>query len=153
MTEHSEWLGTVKAVFDKHLSKGGFQVLFPEYRPDLSRALANYLELEFYDYRKEKMLTEGWRAGEISLDTMTSALLEKSTHTGLVVHNIEALLATKSEQERRKWFADFFTIDWPNPIVLPVCIYQADTPRKQSRVCDIRFTEFPKESFLMRLAG
>lgn len=153
MTEHSEWLNTVKAVFDEHLEKGGFQVLFPEYRPDLSRALANSLDLEFYDYRKEKMLAEGWRAGEISLDNMTSAILEKSENTGLVVHNIEALLATKSEQERRKWFAGFFSIDWPNPVILPVCIYQEDTPRNHSRVCDISLTEFPKESFLMRLAG
>jgi len=153
MTEHSEWLDDVKSRFDEYKGKGGFQVLFPEYRPDLTHALANHLGLGFYDFRKHKMLSEGWRAGEITLDEMATTLLEESKKSGLVVHNTEALLATKSEKERKQWYEKFFSIDWPNPIILPVSIYQSDTPRGNPRVCDISLTEFPKESFLMRLAS
>jgi len=152
MSEHTEWLETFKASYDQHQGKGGFQVLFPEYRPDMTRALAHDLGLEFYDYRLKKMISLGWEAGNISLESLTQTLQEESTHVGLVVHNVEALLAVKSEDERKQWLNEFLTFDWSNPIVLPLAIYQAETDPDNPRVCDLKITEFPKESFLMRLA-
>lgn len=147
---HDNWLNTVKEVYDQNKGKGGFQILFPEYRPDLSRALANYLDLIFFDYRENVMQQLGWDAGDISLDDLTKTLRLKSIKKGLVVHNVEALLSTKTASEREQWLADFFSVKWKNPIVLPLSIYQGETVQGHSHICAIE--EFPKESFLMRLA-
>ena len=158
MSEHQEWLSTIKTVFEKHQGQGAVQVLFPEYRPDLAHAVANYLGLGFYDYRKEKMLSEGWNAGNITLEEMTQTLMNEMaglSENGLLAYNIEALLATKPEEQRQQWLAgclDQNKIDWPKAIVLPLSIYQSDTVAGHPRVCNLQFDEFPKESFLIRLA-
>lgn len=152
MSEHREWLDLIKDIYDRHEAKGGYQVLLPDYRPDLSRALANFLDIEFYDYRKNAMQAEGWNAGKISLHEMTETLLKESSKSALVVHNIEALLATKSEQDRRLWLANFFSIDWPNAIILPLAIYQADVVEEHARICDLELVQLPKQSFLMQLS-
>lgn len=151
-SKHQDWLDVVKNEYEQHHAEGGFLVLFPEYRPDLSRALANYLGLEFYDYRENVMQFFSWEASKISLEALTETLFEESEKTGLVVHNVEALLATKSDHQRAEWLAEFLTIDWSNPVVLPISIYQEDTVRGHPRVCDIELEEFPKQSFIMRLA-
>jgi hypothetical protein len=158
MSEHQEWLDVIKMAYDEHQGQGAIQVLFPEYRPDLARAVAHCLGLGFYDYRKEKMLSESWNAGNITLDEMTETLLAESADTsenGLLVYNIEALLATKPDEQRQQWLADCLDqsrIDWPKPVVLPLAIYQLDTVDGHPRVCNLEFDEFPRESFLMRLA-
>lgn len=152
VSKHGEWLGLIKNVYEQHHAKGPYQILFPEYRPDLSRALADFLELNFFDYRESAMLSEGWNAGNINLDSMTKTLMNESRKSGLVVHNAEALLCTKSQHERRQWLAEFFSIDWPNVIILPLAIYQADTLEEHSRICDIELIQFPRQSFLMQLA-
>lgn len=152
MSEHTEWLETFKQNYDQFQGKGGFQVLFPEYRPDMTRALAHDLGLGFYDYRLEKMIAQGWEAGNLSLDALSQTLQEESTDIGLVVHNVEALLATKPEEERQQWLLDFLSFNWSNPIVLPLAIFQVDADQNNPRVCNLKISEFPKESFLMRLA-
>lgn len=153
MSEQRQWLDVIKQDFDQHKGKGGFQVLFPNYRPDLSRVLANFLDLKFYDYRKNIMQAEGWNAGKISLQEMTDTLLTETSKSGLVVHNTEALLATKSDNERRQWLSEFFSIDWPNAIIIPLAIYQADTLEGHDRICDLEFVRLPKQSLLMQLSG
>jgi len=152
MAENNEWLEQFKTSYEQFDGKGGFQVLFPEYRPDMTRALAHSLGLEFYDYRQEKMIPLGWKAGEITLDSLSQTLVDESKHLGLVVHNVEALLATKSESERKQWLSDFLTFDWKNPVIIPLAIYQAEANLDNQRVCNLTISEFPKESFLMRLA-
>ena len=152
INKHHEWLKIIKSVYDKHHANGAYQILFPEYRPDISRVLANYLSLSFFDYRKMTMLTEGWNASKISLDEMTSTLLRECAKSALLVHNIEALLATKSQHERQKWLADFFLIEWPNVIILPIAIYQADTVAHHSRICNLEKIHLPEQSLLMNLA-
>jgi len=152
MKAHDEWLNSVKKKYDEHLGQGGFQVLFPSYRPDMSKALANHLGLKFYDYRQAQMESLAWEAAKMTLDYATSALLEESAKSGLVVHNIESLLATKPEEERKKWLEDFLGINWPHPVVLPISVYQGDTLEEHQRVCDIELIPFAKESFIMRLA-
>ncbi|MCW8932567.1 MAG: hypothetical protein OQL19_20330 [Gammaproteobacteria bacterium] len=152
MSEHRKWLDLIKEVYEQHHATGPYQILFPEYRPDLSKALSHYLGLNFFDYRESTMLSEGWNAGNIHLDSMTNTLLNESKKSGLVVHNVEALLCTKTQYERRQWLAEFFSIDWPNAIILPIAIYQADTLADHSRICDIELIQFPRQSFLMQLA-
>ena len=152
MAENNEWLEQFKTSYEQFNGKGGFQVLFPEYRPDMSRALAHSLGLEFYDYRQDKMMPLGWKAGEIPLDSLTQTLEDESKQLGLVVHNVEALLATKPERERKQWLSDFLLFNWTHPVILPLAIYQDDTDKSNQRVCDLTSSEFPEESFLMRLA-
>ncbi len=152
MAENNEWLEQFKTSYEQFDGKGGFQVLFPEYRPDMSRALAHSLGLAFYDYRQEKMMPLGWKAGEITLDSLSQTLLDESKQSGLVVHNVEALLATKPESERKQWLSDFLLFNWAHPVILPLAIYQDDTDKSNQRVCDLTSSEFPEESFLMRLA-
>lgn len=152
MSIHNVWLKTVKNVIDQHQGEGCFQILFSEYRPDLTHAMAHSFDLQFYDYRAEKMNAAGWDAGKISLDELTSALHNISIKSGLVAHNVEALLSTKSEFERKNWLAEFFSMDWPNMIILPISLYQTETLTTHSRICDLQHIALPKESFLMRLA-
>lgn len=152
MSEHKEWLDKINDLYKQYDAKGAFQILFPEYRPDLSLMLANHLGVKFYDYRASVMLSEGWDAAQISLAAMTHSLFTEAEKSGLVIHNCEALLCTKSEQERQQWLADFFSIDWPNPVILPLTIYQSDTIKAHDRICDIEHIQFPKQTFIMQLA-
>ena len=152
MPEHSQWLETVKKTYQQFQEKGGFQVLFPEYRPDMTRALAFELDLEFYDYRLKKMISQGWEASKLTLDSLTQTLLDESKYKGLVVHNAEALLATKPDSERQQWLREFLDYNWLHPIVMPLVVFHTDTTIDNPRVCDLAINEFPKESFLMRLA-
>jgi len=158
MSEHQEWLSTIKTVFKQYQGEGAIQVLFPEYRPDLAHVVADCLGLGFYDYRKETMLAKGWNAGNITLEEMTQVLINEtasSSENGLLIYNIEALLATKPEEHRRQWLTqclDQDKIKWPKAIVLPLSIYQSDAATGYPRVCNLQVEEFPKESFLMRLA-
>lgn len=153
MTKHREWLDSIEKVFQQHNGEGGFQILFPEYRPDLFTHLATALNLDFFDYRQTVMQPEGWDAGKISLDDLTSTLLEKSAEAAMVVHNVEALLAAKPEHQRKQWLAEFFSIDWPNTMIIPVTVFQADTLEGHSRICDIELIQLPKQSFLMQLSS
>lgn len=155
---YGEWLDTVTSFYDQHDKNGGFQILFPSYRPDLSKALSHYLGLEFYDYRQEIMQPLGWEANQLTLEEMTNTLIEKADQAneegkkGIVAHNIESLLATKNEDERKQWLTDFLAIESDYPIILPLAIYQGETAEKHSRLCDIELLHFPEQSFIMRLA-
>jgi hypothetical protein len=145
---HGKWLNTVEAFYDQHDKKGGYQILFPCYRPDLCKSLAHHLGLNLYDFRQEKMQPLGWDANQITLHELTNTLLEKAANTGIVAHNIEALLATKSVQERVQWLTNFLAID----SILPLAIYQGEAVEEHPRVCDIELEYFPEQSFISRLA-
>ena len=58
--------------------------------------------------------------------------------------NVEALLSVKSEGERRAWFRSFLDADWPNPVVLPITLYQADVPEDHRGVCDLELQRLPR---------
>ena len=152
MTEHQEWLKWVDEHMEKRGPGKGSIVLFPDYRPDLCMALANYLGLDFYDYRKEEMLDKGWDAGAIPLDSLTETLLARSEQGGIVAHNVESILAARSEEERRQWFESFLHQNWPNTVIAPSAVFQADVPHEHGNVCDLELLEMPKQSFLIRLA-
>ena len=152
MNKQSDWIDPFIKTYHAYSEAGGFQILFPDYRPDLAKMIASTLGLRFYDYRLEKMLEKGWEASSISLKEMTQTLINESKQGGLVAHNVEALLATRSQQERQAWLYNFFKTDWPNPVILPLAIYQSEAPCLQPRVCDLELEDIPEESFLMRLA-
>ncbi len=70
-------------------------------------------------------------------------LRERAQLSGFVAHNVEALLCLKPEAERRQWFADLLASPWPNPVVVPVTVFQADVPEQDPRVCDLELFRLP----------
>lgn len=142
-----EWLQRVQQYYLNLGKTGGSIVLFPGYRPDLCIKLADQLGLEFFDYQKDEMQKLGLKAESIGLDELNNSLRAKAEKTGIFSHNIEALLCVKSESERRAWLDSFLETEWPNPIFLPISIYQADVPEEHQRVCDLELLRMPKPSF------
>ena len=90
------------------------------------------------------MAQYGQAADSIGLDRLDAALRAQSAQGGIVCHNAKALLCVKSEVERRAWLQAFLDTDWPNPILLPISLYQAEVPLDQERVCDLELARMPQ---------
>jgi len=131
------WLEAVEKHFKGQGPNTGSIVLFPGYRPELCAEMAQHLGLELYDYQKEAMAPLGVKADSINFFDLNNTLREKAGTGGIVSHNVEALLSTKPELERRAWLRAFLDTDWPNPIVLPITVFQNDAPAEHPQVCDI----------------
>ncbi len=140
------WLTLVEQQYRGQGRLGAMVVLFPGYQPDLIRMLANRLGLAFFDYRKEVMEALGLAAEAITLEQLNETLRTKTEESGIVCHNIEALLCVKTEQERRAWLQSFLNADWPNPVLVPITVYQADVPEEHPRVCDLELLKMPSPS-------
>ena len=54
-------------------------------------------------------------------------------------------MSVKSEQERRDWLSAFLDADWPNPVLLPISLYQADVPEDHGKVCDLELHRMPQQ--------
>ncbi|HIP52951.1 MAG TPA: hypothetical protein EYH03_02940 [Chromatiales bacterium] len=141
-------LGTLTA---RNGGRGCYLVLMPEYRPDISKAFAQRLGLEMFDYRAEVMAPYGMEAHKIPLADLTDRLQQETAHTGILAHNVEALLATKPETERRKWLSDCLLADWPQPLLLVLSIFPDDAPTESGRVLDLRDLDFEDQSLISRL--
>lgn len=146
MRDDQEWLTVIEQHYTDTEKSGGNIVLFPRYRPDLCMQLADHLGLEFYDYRKEEMLQLGQDAGSIRLEQMEKSLRRRTKSSGIVSHNVEALLCVKPESERRAWLQSFLHADWPNPIFLPITVFQAEVADDHQHVCDLELLKMPRET-------
>jgi len=153
MRDNQKWLNTIQLYFDEHGKNGGSIVLFPGYRPDLSMELAEQLGLDFFDYREEVMQKFRQAADSIELEELNKSLYTRAEKSGIVSHNIEALLCVKSESERRSWIQSFLDTDWPNPIFLPISIYQADVPEDHQSVCDLELLKMPHQATTLQSEG
>jgi len=131
------WLKVVEEHFSRQGSQTGSIVLLPGYRPELCVEIAKHLGLEFYDYQKEAMAPLGLKADSINFFELNNTLRDKATNAGIVSHNVEALLSVKPELERRSWLRAFLDTPWPNPVVLPITVFQSDVPMDHKQVCDI----------------
>ncbi len=140
------WLDSVERHLDGQDSHAGSVVLFPRYRPDLSARLADRLGLRFFDFREEVMEALGTDAEHISLRQLSDVLRECAGEGGIVAHNIEALLCVKAETERGEWLRAFLDRDWPNPVIVPISVYQSDVPEEHPRVCDLELMKMPRAS-------
>lgn len=137
------WLEVVEKHFDGQGPNTGSIVLFPGYRPELCVEMAKRLVLDFYDYQKEAMAPLGAKADSINFFELNDTLRGEAAKIGIVSHNVEALLSVKSELERRAWLRAFLDTDWPNPIVLPLTVFQGDAPAEHPQVCDIELYRIP----------
>jgi len=132
--------------------KSGAIVLLSEYRPDIAQMIAHHLKLKFYDYREKELLPLGWGAAEVTLDQLDEALFNASSQGPILAFNIEALLALKTENERREWLVRFLQHSWPNQIVIPITIHLNDIPNRNQQVCDLLSTVLPEQNLINRLA-
>ena len=146
MIDNRKWLAVVDRHYQMTGKSGGSIVLFPGYRPDLCMQLADHLGLCFYDFRAEEMQQLGQEAGSLTLKQLDKALRTRAEASGIVSHNVEALLCVKPEPERRAWLRSFLDADWPNPIFLPITVFQADVPDEHLRVCDLELLRMPPET-------
>ncbi len=147
------WIRPVAEMIAQAAGRGGFFVVFPEYRPELIRAMTNALDFTFIDFRAEKLLPLGWEAGQVPLSALTAYIEKKSNRGGLVVHNAESILATKASEERRDWLKAFAAREWLVPVVVPITVFQDDLADQTERLCRIDTDLVPTESFIIRLAS
>ena len=126
-------------------SSGGGIVLLPRFQPEFVRMMADHLGLGFFDFQQEVMRDLGTQADRIDLEKLNQTLLNAAQQGGFVCHNVEALLCVKTESERRTWLRRFCETAWPNPILLPIAVFQADAPGGSPRVCDLERAELPRQ--------
>jgi len=148
----SDWQAPIASNLEEHPSGQCFFVLMPEYRPDLVQSLASHFNLEFYDYRKDKMAPLGAAAGTLSLDELTATLRKKTQEKGVVAFNVEALMATKSEEQRVDWLSSILEISWPNTLLIPLVIFHQDAPCDHHRISNLLSTTLPEQNLINRLA-
>ena len=142
---HSDrWLDRVTKHFEAQGLQGGHIVLFPRFQPEHVATMTERLDLALFDFQRAFMSDLGEDADRIGLEQLSSVLQTLSEKGGVVVHQVEALLCVKSEEERRRWLAGFLAGDWPNPVVLPITLYQAEVPETHPHVCDLELEKMPQ---------
>lgn len=149
------WIAPVAALICNAGWRGSFLVALPEYRSLIVRKLAEALDLDFVDFRAEQLTALGWQAGQLELlaqDRFIGDSLSRSGR-GIVLHNSEALLATKLLKERRDWLAALVATDWCPPVLMPVSVFHADIPPPTERAHSVEPAALPANSFLMRPAS
>jgi len=144
--DKQEWLLDMVEFYNDAGQQGGSIVLFPRFNPELIEQMAEQTGLEFFDYQQEVMVEYGQDADSISLKQLENSLRNRAKYSncGIISHNVEALLCVKTEKERRVWLQAFLEADWPNPIFLPITIYQADVPNEHYKVCDLELHKIPR---------
>lgn len=147
-----DWVQPIAENILNNQSRGGFLVVFPQYRPDLFVALAHHLGLKAFDYRSEVMSPLGWDADQLSLDDLDITLHERASQGGTVVNNVEALLSTKGIDECETWMGEFLRKDWAHALLVPIVINAAQAPIGHQRVHRIPDEALPEQSFISRLA-
>jgi hypothetical protein len=148
----SGWMEPIAQLLNAHESRGNFLIGLQTYRPHAVRMIASEFDLEFYDFRATYMMPMGPKAGQISLHRLDEVMSDCSKENGVIFHNVEALLATKTRPERATWLSQFVTRASGHPIVVPLSIFCIDAPAGSDRVAWIEPTEVPEEKLLIRLA-
>ena len=135
--EPPAWLATIGDLAGGAGKTGGSIVLFGRYDPEVIERMARHLGVELFDFQKEVMADFGPAAETISLEQLDDAIRDRSAKGSIVSHNVEALLCAKPEDQRQAWLSAFLEQDWPNPVFLPITVFQADVPREHARVCSL----------------
>lgn len=151
MSAEANWLESISRLVSECGGKGGFLLVFPEYRPDLVRAVANRLALRYYDYRDEQLKPLGPDAYRVGLEDLDRTLEGLGEDGGAVVFNVEALLATKDGAERNRWLTDFLERSWPSTLVVPLTLFAPPAEGSAARVLRLDAQELPEPSLLGRL--
>ena len=150
MSANDDWLRPIERAIKEIKGRGGILLVFPEYRPDLVKAVAHRLGLRYYDYRDEQLRPLGPDAYRVGLDDLDRLLGELGESGGSVVFNVEALLATKDETERARWLAGFLSTDWPAVLMVPLTLFEPPA-QDAGQVLHLDAQDLPEPSLLGRL--
>jgi len=132
--------------------ESGFVVVFPSYRPDLVEDLARALGTAFVDFRRSRLAAHGMAAHRLSLEEIERCASDCANERGIVLHNAEALLAARSQDERRAWLAMFLARPRQGIVVLPLALFGDEVP-DHARVVRLSSEEVPAESLLRQLSS
>lgn len=145
------WITPIADLVERHSARGGFLVIMPEYRPDLSKALAYNLDLGFFDVRAQLLTPLGWNAHAYTLPALDAEIGSRTKDQGLLLHNMEALLATKAEHERRAWLWNTIENDWPSPVMIVLAVFGHEAPADHPRVHAVARAAMPEQTTVGRL--
>lgn len=159
------WLSPVEAALERHGGTGAYLVLFETYRPDLVRAMAHAMSMRFIDFREQHMLPLGRDAARMPLARIGEAVVacdadgaapdcrQTERQSGIVLHNVEALLASRDSSARANWMAGFIALPTRVPVIVPLAVFTNEAPEASTRVARIEASCVPQEKLLLRLAG
>lgn len=147
----TSWIGKVAEFIDLGPSNKGLFVSMPDYRPDIIERLSEMLGLRFVDFRIDKLSPLKWGAGKMSLDELTSVLENYSQEENCIVLNIEALLATKTLEERRKWYNEFLDLEFSSKIIVVMTLFSEEIETKSNRHLKFAREDLPEQTILRRL--
>ncbi len=148
----NDWMAPITRMLDAHAWRGQYLMAIQTYRPDVVRMIAHRLHLALRDFRAEYMAPRCWQATDWTLDELDQVVAVASTDQGLVLQNVEALLAAKSTNERVSWLSQFVEIESGHPVLVPLSLFFAEAPTGCPRVAWIDPVELPEEKLLTRLA-
>lgn len=131
---------------------GGYVVIFPTYRPDLVEELAIALGYDYIDFRKERMAPLGMQAHALDLAAIEDCAGEHSRAPGVVLHNVEALLATRPADVRRAYIAAFVATPRNTKAILPLALFGTDAS-DHAQVIRLDMQALPEETMLRQLAS
>jgi len=146
-----DWLDQVSAFVASMGARGGGLLLLPEYRPDLAKTIAYRLRLEFYDFRAEDMAPKGTHAAKTGMNTLDSVLTRLAREGGAVVLNVESLLTTKSQAQRRTWIEGFIRADWPGLLLVPMTLFAQEAADVTDRVLRLQAEDLPTQGIISRM--
>jgi len=152
MSEQSvNWLAQMSEFVASMGARGGALLVLPEYRPDLAKAVAHRLTLRFYDFRAEDMVPKGAQASAVGLDALNAVLTQLSVDGGAVVFNVEALLATKTSEQRRAWIEGFVRTDWSGLLLVPMTLFAQEAAVVTDRALHLQAEDLPTQGIISRM--
>lgn len=146
------WMAPIRTAFENGGRTGSYLVCLGTYRPDVVRMIAADLGLAFLDFRAAHMAPLGLGAAGVPLERILEVADEVGAERGIVMHNVEALLAARAAERRIEWLASFLARPSVRPVVVPLSIFCSEAPAGNARVVSIDPTSLPDEKLLMRLA-
>lgn len=150
----TDWLKPIRDRLAHTDDSRGVVACFPDYRPDLSHAMASGLGFVHCDFRRSVMARFGAEAAKLPLSALTDALLDGMERgDGVVLHNAEALLASHTPERRSGWLARALSAGWTKPFVVPVTLFAGELPTSHERVVRFDAADLPAQNLLAQLAG
>lgn len=146
------WMAPIRAALEAGGNTGSYLVSLGAYRPDVVRMIAAEMGLAFVDFRAEHMAPLGPGAAGVPLERILEVADEAGAERGVLMHNVEALLAARAAERRAAWLASFIERPSARAVVVPLSIFCNEAPTASPRVVTIDPIVLPDEKLLMRLA-
>ena len=145
-------MAPIRSALEQGSHAGSYLVSLGAYRPDVVRMIAAEMGLAFVDFRAEHMAPLGPGAAGVPLERILEVADEAGAGRGVVMHNVEALLAARAALRRVEWLASFLARPSAHAVVVPLSIFCNEAPVGDRRVVEIDPMSLPDEKLLMRLA-